>query len=74
MKLAQSRGVLEVPNDDFLTESGVLNSIGIFRVAQSLEDEFSIRVAADEMLPENFTTIDQMSGYATRKMSGRGPA
>jgi acyl carrier protein len=44
--------------DDYpLLESGVIDSFGIFEIVQFLEDECSVEIADDELVPENFATL-----------------
>jgi acyl carrier protein len=40
-----------------LLESGVIDSLAIFEIVQFLEAEYSIEIADDELLPENFATL-----------------
>jgi acyl carrier protein len=44
--------------DDYpLLENGVIDSFGIFEIVQFLEDECSVEIADDELVPENFATL-----------------
>jgi acyl carrier protein len=69
LETARSKGVMEVADDQSLTECGALNSLGVFRVVQFLEDTFGFTIHPSEMIPENFTTIDQLDRFATRKIA-----
>jgi acyl carrier protein len=40
-----------------LLEAGLLDSLGIMKLLAFLEATFSIRVREDELIPENFETI-----------------
>jgi acyl carrier protein len=54
-------------DSDALLESGVLDSLGVLDVVSYLEQEFSIEVADDELVPENFQTIDRIAAFVERK-------
>jgi acyl carrier protein len=44
--------------DDYpLLESGVIDSLAIFEIVQFLEDECSVEIADDKLVPENFATL-----------------
>jgi acyl carrier protein len=50
-----------------LLGSGVLDSLGILDLVHYLETEFSITVADEELLPENFDSIDSIAEFVQRK-------
>jgi acyl carrier protein len=50
-----------------LVENGVVDSTGILEVISFLETEFAVRIADDEMLPENLGTIARIAAFVARK-------
>jgi acyl carrier protein len=74
LETAQSKGVAEVGDEDSLTKSGVIDSLGVFRLVQFLEDTFSFTIENDEMIPDNFTTIAQLERFVGKKLAGNGSA
>ena len=56
-------------NDDisFLDE-GIIDSTGILELVSFLEEEFSISVEDEEILPENLDSIKNVVVYLERKM------
>ena len=50
-----------------LLDSGLLDSLGILDVVGFLEESFGITLNDDELLPENFQTIDHLVAFAARK-------
>jgi acyl carrier protein len=50
-------------NSDALLESGILDSQGVLELVGFLEKEFSISVADDELVSENFQTIDRIVAF-----------
>lgn len=57
-------------NDQSLMQTGVLDSTGILELINFVEETFAISVADEEMLPENFDSVDAVSGFVTRKLNG----
>ena len=49
-------------------ESGILDSTGILEVIGFLEENFSIKVEDEELIPENLDSIKNLVGYLGRKM------
>jgi len=56
-------------NDTPLLESRILNSLSLLKLVVYLEKEFGIVVPADELVPENFKTIDAICNYLQSKSS-----
>lgn len=50
------------PEDDLLT-AGLVDSMGMMRLIQHIEEQFEIRVAPQDMTIENFITVEAMSNY-----------
>ena len=53
-------------NDSFL-DKGVLDSTGILEVINFLEEEFSIKVEDEEMIPENLDSVSNIAAFIERK-------
>lgn len=65
--LARKHGV---KGDDKWLETGMLDSLGILDLVHFLEEEFSIRVSDEELLPENFQSLTGVAGFVQSKLSG----
>lgn len=52
--------------DSFL-EKGVLDSTGILEVIYFLEEEFGIKIADEEMVPENLDSVNNIVSFIDRK-------
>lgn len=67
----QFRGSAEDLSNDFpLLEKDVLDSMGIFQVVSFLEDEFGIEVDDEDLIPDNFGTIDGIASFVESKQKG----
>lgn len=61
--------------DYHLIENHVVDSLGLFTLVTFIEEEFGIVVDDEELLPENFGTINAITALVERKRSGvRNPA
>lgn len=54
------------PTDDLLTV-GMLDSIQLMRLVEHLETQNAIKIPAEDLLLENFQTVDQIDAYLTRR-------
>lgn len=53
-------------NDSFL-QKGIIDSTGMLEVIYFLEDEFGVKVADAEMIPENLDSINNIVAYIGKK-------
>jgi acyl carrier protein len=58
----------QVKDSDALLESGALDSQGVLEVVSFLEERFAISVADEDLVPENFQTIDRITSYIRSKI------
>ena len=59
--------VKTVDNDSLLLGTGLVDSLGILEVVGFVEREFHISVNDEELLPENFSTIETIASFVVRK-------
>jgi acyl carrier protein len=52
--------------DSFL-ESGIVDSTGVLEFVSFLQDNWSINVADEELLPENFDSIENLTAFILKK-------
>jgi acyl carrier protein len=55
-------------DDDSLLATQVVDSTGFLELVDFLETEFKIRVADDEMVPENLDSLENIDRFLTRKL------
>jgi len=56
-----------VKDSDNLLDSGIIDSLGMLDVVSFLEREFGIHVDDEELVPENFESVDNLVGFVGRK-------
>lgn len=62
-------------DDDSLLERGILDSTGVLELVAYLNERFEIKAADDELVPENFDSVNRLSAFVQRKQrSGARPA
>lgn len=54
-----------------LIEAGVIDSTGVLELVGFLEEAFDIRIADEDLVPENLDTIDNAVGFVERKRAAQ---
>ena len=67
--LARKRAIKE---GEPLLDGGIVDSMGILEVVHFIEQEFSIQVSDEELVPENFQSIDRLVSFVQSKTSRIG--
>lgn len=57
----------KIARDEDLIASDTLDSLTIVELVAFLEAKFGIRVQDDDLVPENFKTIDEIVAFVERK-------
>lgn len=58
----------DLQDDTLFMENGIIDSTGILELVMFLESTYKISVATDEMLPENFDSINRLAFYVAKKL------
>ena len=58
----------KIDPDESLLSSGILDSLGLLRLVAFLEERFGVAVEGDEVIPENFETIDSIKNFIQHKI------
>jgi acyl carrier protein len=61
-------------DDVSFLEEGIIDSTGVLELVSHLEETYGIEVAEDELTPDNLDSVNRISSYLSRKLSGRLPA
>jgi acyl carrier protein len=62
--LARKHGVKD---SDPLLDNGIVDSLGVLELVEFLQQEFGLRVSDEELLPENFQSIQQVASFVSAK-------
>lgn len=62
--LARKQGI---KNNDKLLEGGILDSLGVLDLVSFIEREFVVQVSDEELVPENFQTINCLVAFLEKK-------
>lgn len=54
-------------NADSLLSLHIVDSLGFLELVTFLEEKWHIKVAEDEMIPENLDSLDAIAAFVTRK-------
>jgi acyl carrier protein len=54
-------------DDVSLMQSGVIDSTGVLELILFLEEQFGIKVADEEMLPENLDSVSAITAFIERR-------
>ena len=59
----------DLTDDSSFLEEGIIDSTGILELVSYLEEEFSISVDDEELIPENLDSIKNVVGYLEKKVT-----
>lgn len=55
-------------SDTSFLQERIVDSTGILEIITFLEDEFSIKIEDDELLPENLDSLNNIDAFLKRKL------
>ena len=65
--LANAKGITSFSDAESLMESGVIDSLGIFRLVNFLEETFGVRIGDEEITAENLSSVDSIENLVIKK-------
>lgn len=66
-EIALGSGVDSVGHDDDLLAQDVIDSLGIVELVSFLESRYGIKVGDDDLLPENFQSVNSVVAFVAAK-------
>jgi acyl carrier protein len=57
-------------NDASFLEEGIVDSTGVLELVMFVEENFGIAVEDDEIVPDNFDSVNALADYVGRKLNG----
>lgn len=65
--LASAKGIASFTDQEALLESGIIDSLSIFRLVSFLEDTFRVRIGDQEITNENLKNVDTIEQLVLSK-------
>jgi len=65
--LAEPKGITSFADDESLMETGVIDSLGIFRLVSFLEEELRVRVSDEEINADTLKSVNTIEELVIRK-------
>tara|TARA_R100000935_G_scaffold58821_1_gene98264 strand:+ start:22887 stop:23135 length:249 start_codon:yes stop_codon:yes gene_type:complete len=57
-----------ISDDTLIFETGLLDSMGLLFLIEFLKEEFNVEVSDDELLPENFESVNSIIKFIEGKL------
>ncbi len=59
------------PDDEMsFMENGVIDSTGVLELVSFVQEKYNIRVSDEELIPDNFDSLNKLEAFITRKLAG----
>jgi acyl carrier protein len=55
-------------DDVSFLEKGIIDSTGVLELVSFIEDKYGLSVSDDELVPDNFDTLNKLSAFVSHKM------
>ena len=68
-QLLSGRSGIKVSAADDLMGSGLIDSMGMMRFVRFIEDHFEITIPPEDLVIENFMTVEDIDNYLQRRKS-----
>lgn len=65
--LAQPQGISSFTDEEPLMETGIIDSLGIFRLVSFMEDQLGVRVSDEEINPTTLKNLNSIEELVMRK-------
>lgn len=57
----------DIRDESRLLEEGIIDSLGVLELVDFLQNELGVQVDDEELVPDNFESIDAIVGFAESK-------
>ena len=61
--------ITTISDDDSLWQEGIIDSLGMLEFMAFVESEFRIKISNDDLVPENFDSVRNISRYVESKIT-----
>ena len=66
-EIVVDQNIESIPSDEDLIMRGIIDSLGIMKLVEYLEDAFRIKISDNDLIPENFQTIEKLENLIEMK-------
>ena len=67
-EIAVGLGKKTLTPDEDLLEQGIIDSLGLMKLIAFMEEAFNIKIMDDEIVPENFQSLNRMVTLVEKQM------
>ena len=60
----------DLSDDDSFLHRGIIDSTGILELIGFIEERYRIKVADEDLLPDNLDSVSRVAAFVSRKLSG----
>ncbi len=68
--LRDVRSDIDYENEKAMIDDGLLESLDIVAIVGEFNDAFDVNISVDDLLPENFNSVDAMAELITKLQEG----
>jgi acyl carrier protein len=61
---------VQLDDDTSFLEAGIIDSTGVLELISFVEETYNIKVDDEEIIPENFDSLKNVSDYLEQKING----
>jgi acyl carrier protein len=58
-------------DDDSFLDKGIIDSTGVLELVAFVEEQFGIKVADEELVPENLDSVNNLANFVDNKLATR---
>ncbi len=60
----------DLGDEDSLLERGIIDSTGVLEMTAYIDEAFGVKVGDEELVPDNFDSIQKLAAFVERKRGG----
>ena len=73
-EIVPDAALLPLANDTSLLDSGIIDSLSLVRLVVFLEERFGITMSDQDLLPENFASVNTICAFLRNRERGKDAA
>ena len=58
-------------DDESFLDAGIVDSMGVLELVTFVEERFSIEVPDEEIVPDNFDSVDKLAAFINRRQAAK---